>query len=180
MALGIIVFSALITSCKKEKVEENDEEVITTLIVKLTPATPGTILNFQFEDIDGPGGNAPVAQEIVLAANTTYTAKMIVQDKTKNPVADITAEIKAEADDHQFYFTPSAGTTLAVTNLDKDSKNYPLGITSTWTTGAASTGKIFILLRHKPDIKGANDPSTLGSADIDTQAAFNGFTVKIQ
>ncbi len=181
IALGILVFSAAITSCKKDKAEEpNEEELITTFIVKLTPVGGGAALNFQVEDLDGDGGNAPIAQEIVLAPNKAYTAEMVIQDKTKTLVADISAEVKAEADDHQFYFTPTAGTNLTVANLDKDSKNYPVGLTSTWTTGAVSTGKIYILLKHKPGTKGANDPSTLGETDIDTQAAFNGFTVKVQ
>lgn len=181
MALGILVSSAVITSCKKDKVEEpNNEELITTILVKLTPVGGGPVLNFQVEDLDGNGGNAPVAQEIVLAPNKVYTAEMMIQDKTKTPVGDVSAEVRAEADDHQFYFTPNAAVELSVTNLDKDSKNYPLGLTSTWTTGAASTGKIFILLKHKPGIKGASDPATLGETDIDTQASFNGFDVKIQ
>ncbi len=181
IALGIFTFSALVTSCKKDKVAEtNQEELITTFNIKLTPVGAGTVLNFQVEDIDGDGGAAPIAQEIVLAPNKVYTAEMTMLDKTKNPVADITKEVKEEADDHQFYFTSSAGTNLAVTNLDKDSKGFPLGLTSTWTTGAASTGKIYILLKHKPGVKGANDPTTLGDTDIDTKEAFDGFTVKIQ
>ncbi len=180
IALRILVFSAVITSCKKDKVEENDTELITTLIVKLSPVGGGAVLNYQFEDLDGTGGNSPIAQEIVLAPNKVYNTELIILDKTKTPVDTVSAEVKEEADDHQFYFTPNGGVNLTVTDLDKDSKNYPLGLTSTWTTGAASTGKIFILLRHKPGFKGANDASSLGEADIDTEAAFNGFIVKVQ
>lgn len=181
IALGILVSGVVITSCKKDKKPEtNDTELITTVIVKLTPANGGTALNYQFEDLDGAGGNAPIAQEIVLAPNTVYNTELIILDKTKTPVDTVSVEVKEEADDHQFYFTPNGNVNLTVTNLDKDSKSYPVGLTSTWTTGAVSTGKIFIVLRHKPGIKGANDPSTLGEADIDTQEAFNGFTVKIQ
>ena len=181
MLVGLVVCSATITSCKKDKVEEpNQEELITTVVVKLTPVGGGSVLNFQVEDLDGNGGNAPIAQEIVLAPNKVYTADLVILDKTKTPVSDISAEVKAEADDHQFYFTPSAVVNLTVTNLDKDSKKYPLGLSSTWTTGAASTGKLYILLKHKPGIKGPNDASTLGETDIDTQASFDGFTVKIQ
>jgi hypothetical protein len=181
IALGILVSGAVITSCKKDKVEENDTEVFTTIAIKLTPVGGGAVLNYQVEDLDGPdGGNAAVAQEIVLEPNKVYNTEIVLLDKTKTPVATVSDEVRTEADDHQFYFTPTAGTNLTVGNLDKDSKGYPLGLSSTWTTGAASTGKIFILLKHKPGIKGANDPSTLGETDIDTQGWFNGFTVKIQ
>jgi hypothetical protein len=181
IAFGILICGAVITSCKKDKAEEpNEEELITTVIVKLTPVGGGTVLNYQVEDLDGNGGAAPIAQDIVLAPNKVYTVEMILQDKTKTPAGDVSAEVKAEANDHQFYFTPSAGTNLTVSNLDTDSKGYPLGLTSTWTTGAISTGKIYILLKHKPGIKGASDASTVGETDIDTQAAFNGFTVRIQ
>lgn len=181
IALGILVSSAVITSCKKDKVEENNTEVFTTIIVKLTPVGGGAALNYQVEDLDGSdGGNAAVAQEIVLAPNKVYNVELVLLDKTKTPVDSVSVEVKEEGDDHQFYFTPSGGVNLTVTNLDKDSKNYPLGLTSNWTTGAISTGKIFILLKHKPGVKGASDPSTLGETDIDTQGWFNGFTVKIQ
>ena len=180
IALGILVSSAVITSCKKDKAEENVTELITTVIIKLTPTGGGTVLTYQFEDLDGTGGNAPIAQEIVLAPNKVYSTEITILDKTKTPVKTVSDEVRTEANDHQFYFTPTAGTNLVVSNLDKDSKNYPLGLTSTWTTGAVSTGKVYILLKHKPGIKGASDPSTLGETDIDTQAAFNGFTVKIQ
>ncbi len=183
IALGILVSSAVLTACKKDKVvepEPNVEEVITTIIVQLSPVGGGTVLKFQAEDLDGIGGNPFTAQEIVLAPNKVYDAEIILLDKTKNPVDSVSVEVEEEGKDHQFYFTPTAGTNLVVSNLDKDVNNNPLGLESTWTTGAASTGKIFILLKHKPGVKGANDPSTLGETDVDTQSAFNGFNVRIQ
>ena len=181
IVLGILVSGAVITSCKKDKVETNDTEVFTTVILKLTPTGGGAILTYQADDPDGiDGGAAPVAQEIILAPNKVYNTEIILLNKTKTPIDTVSVEVRTEADDHQFYFTPTAGTNLTVNNLDKDSKNYPLGLTSTWTTGAVSTGKVYILLKHKPGVKGANDPITLGETDIDTQGWFNGFTVKIQ
>jgi hypothetical protein len=183
MALGMIVASALFTSCKKDKVvtpEPNAEEVITTIIVQLTPVGGGAVLKFQSEDLDGPGANPFVAQEIVLAPNKVYNAEIFLLDKTKTPADSTSNEVREEGKDHQFYYSTTSGTNLVVSNLDKDVNNNPLGLESTWTTGAASTGKIRIVLKHKPGAKGANDAITVGETDIDTQEAFNGFNVKIQ
>ena len=183
MALGMIIAGAVFSSCKKDKVvvpEPNAEEVITTVIVLLTPVNGGATLRFQAEDLDGPGANPFAAQDIVLAPNKVYDAEIVLLDKTKNPVDSTSEEVREEGKDHQFYYRASTGTNLVVSNLDKDVNNNPLGLESTWTTGAASTGKIFIVLKHKPGAKGANDAITVGATDLDTEAAFNGFNVKIQ
>ncbi len=183
ITFGIVIAAAVFTSCKKDDVvvpEPNEEEVITTIIVQLTPVGGGAVLKYQSEDLDGPGANPFVAQEIVLAANKVYNAEIFLLDKTKSPADSTSNEVREEDKDHQFYFIPAAGTNLVVSNLDKDSNNNPLGLESTWTTTAASTGKIRIVLKHKPGIKGANDAITVGETDIDTEEAFNGFNVRIQ
>jgi hypothetical protein len=177
----LVISNMMFTACTKEKVtEENTEELITTVIVKLTPVVGGSPLEFKYEDVDGVGGAAATFQEIVIAPNKVYNAQIILLDKTKSPVDTISTEVKEEGTDHQFYFTPNSGVNLTVSNLDTDLLGRPLGLTSTWTTGAASTGKIFITLKHKPGIKSTNDAITVGETDISTEDAFNGFVLKIE
>lgn len=178
----VCIANFMFTACKKEtKVEENTLELITTVIVKLTPvAGGGAPLEFKYEDLDGAGGVAATFQEIILAPNKVYNASIIILDKTKSPIDTVSIAIKEEANDHQFYFIPNGGVNITVANLDTDALGRPLGLNSVWTTGAASTGKIFITLKHKPGIKGSNDAITVGETDISTEEAFNGFTVKIQ
>jgi len=52
-----------------------------------------------------------------------------LKDETKNPVEDITEEVKEEAEGHQFFYTPQGALTgrVTVTITDKDSKNPPGG-----------------------------------------------------
>ncbi len=181
MALGITIASMLITSCKKNVVEEtNQEEVITTMKITFVPVGGGTTLTYQYKDADGPGGTAPVQDQIVLAPSKTYNVSLQLLNETKTPAEDITTEIVSEADAHRFYYEPTSGSNITVSGLNNDSDNVPLGTTSTWTTGAAASSKIKITLRHYP----GNPPgkatadlvnSTKSGTDIEVE-----FNTKIQ
>lgn len=184
IVLALFIMGAVFTSCKKDKVEENAEEVITTMVVKLTPAGGGAVLEYKFDDPDGPGANAPTIQEIVLSPSTTYSAEIILLDKTKMPVDTISNEVAEEKEAHRFYYEVQGGANVTVSNLDADANGVPVGLTSTWTTGAVSTGKMQITLRHYaaiPPNKATGDlvTSDKSTEDIST-AGIGGFTVKIQ
>jgi hypothetical protein len=177
IALGVFVSSAVITSCKKDKTEEpNDNEVITTMKLSFVPAGGGTALTYQFDDQDGPGGAAPTQQEIVLAPSKSYAVTVQLLDKTKTPVPDITAEIATEAEAHRFYYEPTAGSNITVSGLNNDGAGIPLGINSTWATGAAATSKIKITLRHYPGTppgKALGDLVNSTKSDTDIEVEFN-------
>lgn len=168
------------TACKKDKGEANEEEVITTLQLTFTPDGGGSPLVYKFEDADGPGGAAPVIDQVVLAPNETYEVALQLLNKTVNPAEDITAEVEEEGDAHRFYYSPAAGSHITVSDLDKDANGIDLGINSTWTTGAAATGSIRITLRHYPAV-----PPNKAQADaIDSQKSGTDieatFTTKVQ
>lgn len=165
----------IISSCKKDTIDPNEEELITTFKVEFTEKVTRAKQSFEFKDLDGEGGNAPSKfEEIILAAGKSYECELYLLNESVMPVDNITLEIEAEADDHQFYFTPSiAG--LLITDLNKDTKGLPLGIESIWTTGSAATGTINISLKHKPGTKAANDPITKGDTDISLD-----FKVRVQ
>jgi hypothetical protein len=176
MVLGVVISSALVTSCKKDAVEDNEEEVITTMKLSFVPVGGGTTFTYQFDDADGPGGTAPVQDEILLAPSKTYNVTVQLLNKTATPVADITTEVKAESDAHRFYYEPAAGSNITVTGLDNDGNGVPLGITSIWATGAAATGKIKITLRHYPAVppnKLAADLVNSSKSGTDMEVEFN-------
>jgi hypothetical protein len=183
--LLVLILSFFFTACKKENIAEvNEEEVITTLVVKLTPIGGGTTLQFAFDDPDGNGGAAPTYQDIVLAPSTSYAAELIVLDKTATPVDTVSNEIREEAAAHRFYFETQNNVNLTINNLDTDANGIPLGLSSIWTTAAASTGKLQITLRHYPGTppdKATTDlvNSTKSGTDL-TTTDTGGFTVKIQ
>lgn len=171
---SFLLLGAVLTGCKKDdKAPENEEELITT--VKLTFIEVGNSSNtttFTFKDADGPGGAAPsLNQQINLSPNKQYNCTISVLDESKTPTEDITAEIIAEANDHQFYFAPN-GVNITINGLNNDPLGRPLGVTSVWTTGAAgAAGTVKVTLKHKPGAKGSNDAVTVGETDIEIDFA---------
>jgi hypothetical protein len=166
----MLVASIAFLGCKKDKVDPNEEELITTVKVKLTEKVlggTGPTTTFEFRDLDGEGGAAPTKfDEIVLAKGKIYDCTLEILNESTSPADNITAEILAEANDHQFYYTATDGL-VAVSNLNNDGKGLPLGTTSVWTaSGNAGTGTITITLKHKPGVKAAGDVVTVGETDI--------------
>ncbi|MCG2616716.1 hypothetical protein LZZ85_20625 [Terrimonas sp. NA20] len=177
IAFAAFLTTGLLTACSKDDdiVEENHEEVITTLKLTFTPVGGGTATNFQFRDPDGPGGAAPTQDEIVLAPSKTYTVAVQLLNETHTPAEDITEEVEAEADAHRFYYQPSAGSNITVNNLNNDANGIPLGLTSTWTTAAAANGTVKITLRHypgNPPAKAAADAVDSNKSGTDVEVTF--------
>lgn len=177
LAFALLMSSALFTACKKnDAVEDNDEELITTMKLSFVPVGGGTTLTYQFDDSDGPGGAAATQDEIVLAPSKTYNVTVQLLNKTVIPVTDITTEVAAEADAHRFYYAPTAGSNITVSGLNNDANGVPLGITSTWTTGAVATGKLKITLRHYPGTppgKATADAVDSPKSGTDIEVDFN-------
>ena len=79
---------------------------------------------------------------------------------------DVSASIKAQARDHEFFMLPT-GVTLTVTKNDRDANGFPMGFNSSWVTGAATgNGVVQLKLMHKPRIKGPNDDPSKGHSDL--------------
>jgi hypothetical protein len=181
LKFGLSLFAAsalLLTSCEKDNEggEGNDEEVITTVQMTFIPVGGGNTVTYKFDDPDGPGGGNPSKDEIVLMPNKTYGVTVQLLNKTVSPAADITTEVAAEADAHRFYYEPSGGSNITVAGLNNDGNGIPLGITSTWTTGAAATGTIKVTLRHypgNPPNKAAGDLVNSSKSSTDVEVEFN-------
>ena len=169
------MLSSFFSSCKKEKGESNEEEVLTTMVITATPQGGGAPLVFTFDDPDGPGGGDPSQDVIALEANKTYEVALTILNTTVDPAEDITAEIREENIAHRFYFEPSANSHITVSDLDQDDNGMPLGLTSTWTTGAAASGNITITLRHYPGTppdKQIPDPADSPKSSTDIAVNF--------
>ena len=171
-----VVLTAVFTSCKKEADEPNDEEVITTLRLTFAPVGGGNNLVYQYDDADGPGGNQPTKEEIVLQPNKSYNVSLQLLNKTVTPAEDKTNEINQEGTSHRFYYEPAAGSNITVSGLDNDANGVALGLSSNWVSGAAATGTIKITLRHysgNPPGKAANDPVNSTKSSTDLEVLFN-------
>jgi hypothetical protein len=173
--LAILFISSLaITSCSSDDDGggENDEELITTVVYTLTNDANATdIVVLEFTDLDGEGGNDGTYDiSGPLTANATYSGRMQLWNATENPPEDINEEIVGEADEHEFFYTNTAGLTITKTDTDEDGN--PLGIDTMVTTGAAGNGNIVVILKHEPSKP--NDGTATGaggSTDVEVSYA---------
>ena len=140
-----------LASCEKaDPIIPNEEEVITTLIYTLSPISGGAPSVFKFVDLDGNGGNAPVVEADPLEVNQIYQGQLQLKNEQKFPVDDISQEILAEDEEHQFFFQTTLDG-LEIKYADSDGNGNPIGLATTVTCGKVGTGRLTITLRHEPD-----------------------------
>ena len=171
--LGIIL---TVSSCSvDEPLPVNEEEIITTLRYVLTPTGGGDAVIFEFQDLDGDGGDDPIITNDTLAANTAYSGSIELLNEAESPVEDITVEIRAEGEAHQFFYATTA-TDLTIGYNDADANNQPIGLETAVNTGAATTGTLTITLRHEP-LKSAdnvaNGDITNAGGETDIEVTFD-------
>ncbi|HEY0976626.1 MAG TPA: type 1 periplasmic binding fold superfamily protein [Flavobacteriales bacterium] len=168
--LSAALLAALfLNACKKDKVDPstpstppvNEEELITTLRLHLRSTGGTQDLELLFRDIDGDGGTAPVIEADALSTDTVYNVEIAVLNESVTPPDVITEEIEEEGDAHQFFFQVT-GADVSTAYTDADANGQPIGINSTWTAGAASTGNVTVTLRHQP----VKDAAGVSSGDI--------------
>lgn len=159
-ALFVGLVAASLTACKKDKEETptptptptpvNEEELITTLILTFTDgATPANVYELRFTDEDGDGGNAPVITGDTLPAGTALQLALRVLDESGSTPEEITEEIQAEDEEHQFFFQVTDAN-LQIAYADADADGLPIGLSNTAITGAASNGSLRVTLIHEP------------------------------
>lgn len=141
------------SSCEKEDpIIPNEEELITTVQLTLSPSGLGPDVVFEFQDLDGDGGTEPIITvPTSLIANHTYTGSITFLSEIETPAEDITAEVNDEAEDHQVFYQVSGGLNSTLTYTDTDANGNPVGLAIHLETGDASTGQLTITLRHEPD-----------------------------
>lgn len=135
----------------------NEEEVITTVRYTLTPSTGGTAKVFQFQDLDGDGGDDPIITGDTLDLNVTYNGSIEFLNEIESPAEDITEEVLAEGDEHQVFYQVTSGD-FVITYTDQDGDGNPIGLTTTFESKTMS-GDLTVVLRHEPS-KTASGVST--------------------
>lgn len=154
---------ALFTSCGDDDnpAPVNEEEVITTMTVTLTPVGGGATVTLKTQDLDGDGPDAPDVDVTGTFVNgTVYNGTVEFLDETDlNDVEDITAEVEEEGDEHQIFFSTALGTT---NYSDMDINGNPIGLSFTFTPSMTATGGFTVTLRHEP----AKDATGVSTGDI--------------
>ncbi|WP_428653623.1 hypothetical protein [Runella sp.] len=167
----VFMLTVFFWSCgtKEEPAPEDENELITTVRLNFTENGTTTVQKFEWKDIDGDGGNAPAISKVTLKANRTYKLEIEFLDESKTPADNITAEVKAKQDEHLVVFSPTPSSLLTYTAGDKDSRNFPIGLTGNTVTGNANQGTLRVQLRHQPPVNGQpvkNGTVTPGSDDV--------------
>ena len=173
----------IFTACEEDEAapeEENEVEVFTDVKLVFTPTGGGAAVEAAAQDPAGAGvQELQVLGAINLAANTSYTLTMVIENCLESPCELMNEEIEEEDDEHQFFFafTNDAFTSPAgngnidsasdpINYNDSDGNGNSLGLNTSWTTGSASTGTFTVQLQHQPDVKTATSGSTDGDTDF--------------
>ena len=142
------------------------------------------------EDPDGDGiEELEVRGGITLSPDTEYTLTFAISNALDpDDVEDIGEEILDEDDEHQIFFSFTEGAFTSpmgdgnidmasdpLNYSDEDENGNPVGLSTSWTTGVASTGTFTARLQHQPEIKS----DTTGANDGDTDFDLT-FTVNIE
>ena len=149
---ALVLTTALFTACSSDDDATivNEEEVITTVQVKLTPTEGGIPITLTSRDLDGDGPDAPVvAVSGPVMAGASYSGEVAFLNEMANPAEDITEEVAAEGEEHQVFYQQNALGTITYT--DEDSNGNPIGISFNYTAGTAATGTLTVTLRHEPN-----------------------------
>lgn len=176
MVLPLLACVVVISSCKKESqpAEENDNELITTVQLDFVNRQSGERSTFDWEDGDGPGGELPVIDSVILEDNAAYDVQISFWNKSVTPAENITEEVKAESENHRVYYEPTQASGITINGYDNDINGVPLGVSSVWTTGDQALGNVIIVLRHYPNgQKAADDAIDNSKSSTDAGAIFN-------
>lgn len=164
--------SLLFTACKVSDPQAHDEEeLITSVRLVLTPVEGGNADTVWFRDADGPGGLAPTAHDTihVFAARAYAVEVSFLNESNASNVVDMTPEILDEANEHQVYYTVSEGS-LLVEYEDEDENGLPLGLSAALTITSGNPRALTVTLKHQPGLKSAN--STIETGETDVAVAF--------
>lgn len=175
--LAILFISSLtLVGCSDDDDDHDDhdheEELITTVIYTLTnDADSMDEVTLTFTDLDGEGGSDGTFDiSGPLTANATYSGDIQLLNETESPAEDITEEVEGEGDEHEFFYSNTAGLTITKTDVDGDGN--PLGIETTVVTGAAATGTVTVILKHEPTKP--NDGTAAGAGgSTDVEVTFS-------
>jgi len=175
----------VLVACSDVKEDEDDHHhdhnhgVSTALTLHFTDGA-GTTTSFAWEDPEGDGVDILI-DDIALTSGTAYELNVEVTNQLEDPPEDVTTEIIAHGEEHQFFFTgsavvgpasDSAGAFLEHAYNDSDADGLPLGVDNLMTATATGSGELTVTLRHMPPESG-NAVKTASSAEDVKNGGFS-------
>ncbi len=168
LALPLLAFLFVFTSCKKDDPEEiNEEEEINRVVLSVFET--GTIQPQTYTWNEGE-----TTPTVTLNADSSYQVSLSFYDASDaSEVDNITEEVIEEADEH-FVFIETAGANLTVASSSTDvtdSNSVGINLRTVWTTAAASTGTARVYLIHEPNTKSGSSRNDFGG-ETDVEVNF--------
>ena len=199
--LAVLAVLAIASCSKKDEpiappAPVNEEEVITTATLVLTPVGGGTtatpIITLKSYDANVNDSTPPIVTGVVpFVINTTYNGVISVLNESVSPAKNISAEILAEAADHQFFYQTLSGlpmfmyTPVAVAPYNYDTNGKPLGFKTVFTTTTAvpqsANASMKITLKHQGNKCAAGVAAgdiTNATGESDFEVVFYGIRVQ--
>ena len=178
LALGLTVLPACDSDDPGDGPDPGDQELITNVVVTLTPVGGGDPIDLEAVDDNGDGVGVVYQPSQPLAAGTTYNGTIRLLDE-RNDV-NITNEIEDEADEHLFAYSSSvSGVTVTLTDSESDYLDADQGLED-YAVGlrfrvdvvatASGTGTFGVTLYHFDDEPKTSSTDT--SDDTDVELAF--------
>ncbi|MBC8070653.1 MAG: hypothetical protein IAG13_20150 [Deltaproteobacteria bacterium] len=167
--------AAMVGACLADASDDEggnqETEVISTVRLTFTPTGGGTPVIAAFRDPDGDGGVSGTAERLALVDATTYTMTAQFLNELVDPPADITVEVREEAEDHQVFVFGSAVRGPATDEnpdalvehsyadaesdyTDDTGEDLAVGLSSTVTVVATGSAELEVMLRHLPSLNG--------------------------
>lgn len=167
---SMLTVGILLASCSEENpvTPHEDHDVITTITLRCV-STTGDTLSFTWQDDDAEGSAPPSRIDTIrLPAHAHFMGSVHVYNSTVNPVADVTPDILAEADHHQFMFTDSKKL-VEFSATDTDANGKPVGLTFRLMTGEKGSSTLSVNLYHYENAadKVANVPGSESDISIE-------------
>ena len=147
----------LITSCNNDDDPEpvNEVELITNVTLTFTnTANSADVVVMKNIAPDGQEGAFTNSINGTFTAGQSYSLDLnITNESDPNDVDDVlNDDVIPEGDEHFFKYNNTLGMSMMRDASDLSGANGSrLGVSTTWTTGAAGTGNIQIILVHEPD-----------------------------
>jgi len=152
-----LVAATVLAACDDDPTspDGNDQELITSVEITLTPVGGGAAIVSTIADPDGFGPGAPEPQDAAIALDpgTTYNGSVrFLDEQDPDDVEDVTIEVRGEDEEHRVFYTVTGGgdVDIPLASLDLDGAGAPLGLTFQVVVGAgaAGNGSIQVLLSH--------------------------------
>jgi hypothetical protein len=170
-----LLIICLFSCTKDDPIIPNEEEIITSVIYTLFPKDGGTPILFSYRDLDGDGGNPPIITEAILLKNQSYIGKIELFNELVNPPKNISQEVLAEAEEHQFFYVSNLNY-LEIKYNDQDKNGLPIGLETIVNTNVSGNSALKIILKHQPNKTGINVSSGSiinAGGETDLEITFN-------